>query len=303
MYRNNKEMLKILILIILVIAIPLVFISLEAINTIRMSHLIDSIEITSTPLDDLYQNIVSMQKNSDASDLRNCLIEMFELMNKKDFNTLYGLLTDDIKKNMFPRQEDFSDYMEKYLGDELYSPKFSTYQKLNKENIKVFILNVNFIPHSTKAEDISLETKVSKTETFTIYLNDDLTYKFSFLKYIGCGKDDFVFENDIFSCKLTSTHLYTSQTTFNIEFTNKSDKDIFIDSKGIYVVTGVTQKPYSPSTFIQAKTTSNIHFTIYTGLKLRETLPTEIRVKGVHANGKVYFFTLPIEYPVETVGF
>lgn len=300
MYKNNKETLKLLLLIILVLAIPLFFISLEMLHNLQIVSAINPSEVLSNTLDDLYENISKIPKNNDASNIRNCLAEIFNLMNEKDFDKLYSLLTDDIKTSIFPTKEAFIDYMGNYLGDEIYSPNFSKYQKLNNEENDVFIVNVNYLPYSTSEEDIINSPVISKSDTFTIYLNEDLTYKFSFLKYIGTGKSNKnIYENELFSCKLLSTNLYMNQTIFNIEFTNKTDTDMFINSEEIYVVTGLMKKPYSPATLISANSTININFSIYSGLNIKDSLPKEIYFRGVHTNGNVYLFVVSIEYPVE----
>lgn len=303
MYKT-KDKLQLVILIILILMIPIIFISFEFINKIRAVSKINSNEIITNTLDDIYNNILATPKNNDSAVIRNTLTEIFNLMNEKDYTSLYALLADDIKTLHFPSEESFRDYMETYLGDELYSPRFSKYERLNKEENTVFILKVDFLPYSTDESTI-LDAKESiKTDTFTIYLNDDFTYKFSFLKYIGSGKSTkSVLENDVLTCKLVSTQLYTSHTIFNIEFTNKTQNDIFIDDDGISVTTGLSQKYYSSSVFIPANDTLTISFTVYTGFNLKECLPSKINFKGIHTNGNVYMFSLPIKYPISLYGF
>lgn len=302
MKKNDKEMIKLLLLIILVLAIPLFFISLETIQSLKIVSGINPSKIITNTIDDFYENINLLPKNDDASNVRKSLAEIFRLMNKKDFSKLYSLLTDDMKTTFFPTEKDFSDYMATYLGNMNYSPKFSEYEKLNHEEKDVFIVKVDFIPYSVNEYDIKIDNNnnnVEKTDAFCIFLNDDLTYKFSFLKYIGTKKSNKTFSNDIFSCKILSTELYVTQTAYTIEFTNKSDKEIFINENGIYVRTGVMPKYYETSTYIPPNSTQTIRFMIYTGLNLKESLPKKIFFKDIHSNGKVYFFSLPIEYPVK----
>ena len=301
---NTKEKVQFVLLIIAILVIPLIFISLEFIDRIRKVSEINTDEMIIDSLDLFYNDITSKPQNSDSANIRTIITEIFNFMNEKDYDNLYALLTDDIKNLMFPSQDIFEDYMETYLGDEIYSPKFSKYERLNREENIIFVLNVDFLPRSTSEINISTNTVPQKSDIFTIYLNDDLTYKFSFLKYIGSGTSSkSILENDVFSCKLVSTHLYTSNTVFNIEFTNKTESDIFIDKNGISAITGLSPKYYSASILIPTNDTSTINFTIYTGFNLRESLPSEIEFTGIRTNGKVYLFTLPIKYPISLYNF
>ncbi len=298
MYKKNKEIPKLILLIILIVTFPIVFVSMEAIQKIKVAKTSADGLITNT-LDTMYEKITSISKNNDSSTVRRCLTEIFELMNEKEFSKLYSMLTDDMKENIFKTEEEFEANMQTYLGNELYSPSFSTYQKLNKEKDDVFIVKVGFAPYSTSEETILEETKPSKTDTFTIYLSDDGNYKFSFFAYIGSKTTSKSYENDAISCKIENTHLYTSKTIFELELTNKLDSDVFIEKNGIFVYTGFMPKYYEKSIAIPANSSTKIQYTVYTGLNLKESLPTKIYLQGIHAGGNVYFLSLPVSYPVE----
>lgn len=303
MYKNDKEKIQTLLLIVLILLIPLIFISFEAIQKIKIVSELNTEDILTGSLDQVYENINSLPKNTAPSTIRKCLTEIFDLMNESKFDELYTLLTDDLKEYMFPTIGDFSNYMTEYLAGNMYSPNFSTYTKLNKEKNDIFIVPVNFLPYNTSKYNIETSTAPSKLDTFTLYLEDDSHYKFSFLSYIGKGEASEYLESDVFSCKIKSTHLFTSQTIYNIEITNHTDHNIFIDKDEIYVFTGLMPKFYSEYTRIPPKQTTNISYTIYTGSNLRESLPKDIYFRGIHSNGDVYLFSLPINYPVSASNF
>ena len=298
MYKKNKEMPKLILLIILIVAFPIIFISIETIQKIKAVQISTDDLVTNT-LDNMYEKIISVPKNNDSSTVRKCLTEIFELMNEKEFGKLYSMLTDDMKENIFKTEEEFEANMQTYLGGESYSPSFSKYQKLNNEKDDVFIVKVGFAPYSTSEETILDDVKPSKTDTFTIYLSDDKNYKFSFFAYIGSKKARKSYENDAISCKIENTHLYTSKTVFELELTNKLDSDIFIEKNGVFVYTGLMPKYYEKSIAIPANSSIKIQYTVYTGLNLKESLPTKIYLQGIHADGNVYFLSLPISYPVK----
>ena len=136
------------------------------------------------------------------------------------------------------------------------------------------------------------------SDTFTLYINDDSSYTFSFLSYIGSDKTNSVFENDTFKCSLVKTHLYSAKTIFEIEITNKIDSPIFIDKEEIYVYTGMMPKYYPSSVLIPENSSTTFYYTIYTGLSLENSLPNKLYFRGLHANGNVYIFNLPIKYPI-----
>lgn len=296
MKKQQREFLKLVLIILLIIIIPLIFISLEIMQKLRENN---DTEPVATSLNIMVKEINSTPKNTNASNIRNCLNEIFNLMNKKEYSTLYSLLTDDTKNFIFHDEKTFSNHMEMYLKDGTYSPNFSKYEKLNNtKGTDVFIVDVNFLPYSTSEEDILKDTRILKTDTFTIYLNDDLTYKFSFQEYIGTGKGNNIFENDDLTCKLLTSHLYLSKTVFDIEITNKTNSDIVIDNEGIFATTGFSNKYYPASIRIPANNKTVINFPIYTGLNLRSSLPQKIFFQGVRSGEYVHFFSLPVTYPI-----
>lgn len=299
MYKNKQQMITLLFLIILILAIPLIFISLDILQSLKAVSGIDANQILTNALDELYKNITSLPKNESPSTIRKCLTEIFELMNEKEYSKLYSLLTDDIKNLMFPTEESFVSYIEAYLGGNIYSPSFSDYEKLNKEDHDVFIVKTDFIPYSTNEDDIINNISPSISDTFTLYMDEQSNYKFSFLSYIGSGASNDAFINDSISVHIKTTHLYTSKTVFEIELTNKTDSDIFVDKNGILAYTGVMPRYYGASVIIPANSTADVKFTVYTGFELKDSLPQSLNFKGIHINGMVYFFSLPIKYPIK----
>jgi hypothetical protein len=297
MYKKTKmDMIQLVLLIILIISIPLLFISFESFQKLRALYKSNNTEVAIPSLEEIYEENSSVYKTTSASDLRNILNEIFELINNKDFNKLYSLLTDDIKELMFPTQDSFESYM-KTSFDKSYSPSIKKYTKLNREKNEVFIIDVDFLLKSTKEFNIENDN-VEKTDTFVIYLGDDGNYKFSFMSFIGTGDSGKAYSKDDFSCKILKTYLYNKSTTFVIEVENKSDSTITIGENEIYCYTGAVPRYYPYSVSIAPHTTRKISFTIYTGLSVKNSLPSEINIQGIHSNGMVYLFYIPVKYPI-----
>lgn len=297
MYKKTKmDMIQLILLIILIISIPLLFISFESFQKLRAMYKINNTEVTIPSLEEIYEESTPVYKTTSASDLRNILNEIFELINNKDFDKLYSLLTDDLKELMFPNQDSFDTYM-KTSFNKTYSPSLKRYTKLNKEKNEVFIIDVDFLLKSTKEFNIENDN-VEKTDTFVIYLDDDGNYKFSFMSFIGTGDAGKTYSKDDFSCKVLQTYLYNKSTTFILEVENKTDSTITIGENEIYCYTGAIPKYYTYATSIAPHTTRKISFIIYTGLSVKNSLPREINIQGIHSNGMVYLFSVPIKYPI-----
>lgn len=300
MYKKTRtQITQLCLLIIFILIIPLVFIIFEAIHNIKLATSYNPDDAVDSVINELYNKVQSAPKNNDSSTIRKCLNEVFGLINEKNYTKLYSLLTDDIKAHLFPTEAEFEEYMKDYLTDITYSPKFLEYTKLNKEENDIFIVKVEFLPYSTNKSDIFNDTVPSKKDTFTLYIEDDSSYKFSFLSFIGTGESEHNFTNDSISCRIAATHLYTSQTSFDIEITNKTSETIFIGKDEICVKTGAFAKLYSSSVIVPPNSTKNFTFTIYTGLNLKSALPQDVYFNGVHVKDTVYVFYLPIKYPVK----
>jgi len=295
---RNKEIFKLILLILLILALPLIFISTEIMHKIQALSEIDMSNISVSTLDQAYNNILSTPKNTDPSTIRKCLSEIFTTINEKDYYSLYNLLTEEFKEKFFPTFESFNDYMINYLGETKYSPKFSSYKKFIKDDISIFIVPIDFLPYSLDEENITTNVEPLMTSTFTLYIKEDSSYNIALFSYIGTKKNKSVFENDVLKCSLVNTHLYTSQTTFDIEITNKTNSNLFIGENEIYVYTGLVKKYYPNSVFIPANSSSVIEFNVYTGLNLKGALPSELYFYAIHIDDTAYLFKLPIEYPI-----
>ena len=156
---------------------------------------------------------------------------------------------------------------------------------------------MNFLLKTTDEFNIE-DNNVEKIDTFVIYLDNDKNYKFSFMSFIGTGDSGKAYSKDDFSCRVLKTHLYNKSTTFVIEIENKTDSTITIGENEIYCYTGAIPKYYTYPVSIPAHTTREISFTIYTGLSVKNSLPREIYIQGIHSNGTVYLFYIPIKYPI-----
>ena len=118
------------------------------------------------------------------------------------------------------------------------------------------------------------------------------------MSFIGIGPTGKTYSKDDFSCRVLKTYLYNKSTTFVIEVENKTDSTISIGENEIYCYTGAMPKYYPQAVSIPPKATKTISFTIYTGLSLKNSLPRDIYIHGIHSNGMVHLFYIPVKYPL-----
>lgn len=298
MYKNDKDLIKLALLIILVLSIPLVFITLEAIQSMHIVKSQNPVEEIANSLDAMYNDVLAKRQNNDSAKIRTAILEIFNLFNSRDFDKLYGMIIQDMKDLLFPTETDFKIFMDNYLKTEKYSPNFSTYEKLNKTEKDTFIITIQFFKYTTDEDDILTEKKPLMTDTFTLYFEDDTNYKFAFNSFIGTASPNNTFTNDVLEVKLQKTNLFKTQTIFKFEITNKTDTDIVIDENGIYCYVGFMTNSYPSSVIIPANSSKAVQYTIYTGFNLKTSLPKYLYFKGVRSNGMVYLFSLPIDYPI-----
>jgi len=300
MSKRKNELLQLVLLIILIVSIPLIFICLETVQKFKAVSAINPEDIVTNSLDELYKTILRSSKNDDSSTIRKCLSEIFDLMNNRQFDELYTLLTDDMKEHYFPTKEAFLEHMESSLGEEKYSPSFSKYEKLTSNEDDIFVITTDYLPYSTSKDDIKINKDPVTSDTFIIFLKSDSSYKFSFLGYIGNAESLGKTITENVSIRVASTHLYTTKTVLDIEIANNSPHTVYLEGNNVInVYTGFMPKFYSQSVFVPANTTTTISFTLYTGFTLKNSLPTKLYFNGVQINEKVYFLTLPINYPIK----
>jgi len=293
MIKLSKEDKLIILTLVLVLGLILIFLSFEIVAKFKI---VSETEIVETNfLDNLYNTISSLPKNEDPSKIRRILNEIFELINNKDYDKLYNLLADDFKKQVFPTIESFKEHIETNWGNKKYSPSFSSYEKFSN----VYVLRVAFLPENINNSDITSKTVSSTSDTFSIHINEDGSYKFSFLGYIGSISPNTKKENDEISILLNKVHLYNSKTIFNLKISNNTNTDFIIEKERISCDVGFRSVYYPSTIWVPANSEQTINFTIYTGLSLSPSLPTEIYFSKILVGDTVYIVRIPITYPIK----
>ena len=293
MIKLTKEDKIMIVTLILILCLVLIFLSIEILEKFQKVSETDIID--TNPLDSLYNTISSLPKNEDPSKVRRILNEIFELMNEKEYEKLHELLTDDFKKIYYPTVSNLKEKIDETFSDTTYSPSFSNYEKFGN----IYVVKVSYIPKKVTDKDITSQEIESISDTFSIVVNDDDSYSFSFGGYIGCNSPNNKKGDDKVSVELTKVHLYNSQTIFEIKIYNNTDENLIIGEEKIFCTVGVRPVYYPSMVSVPKNSSTTISFTIYTGLSLSISLPTHIYFEEIITRDKVYMGSLPITYPID----
>ena len=291
MIKLSNENKKLLVILLLIFTTILVVILIDLLLNIYMK----SQPSNTTP--NYSENEVigedsTDQQTSKQSRLKRAISEIFDLMNAKDFEKLYSLLSDEYKESAFNNSFDkFSKFMTNYCDDK-YVPVFDSYS--NVEN--VYIVPVKFMLESISNDYITEYTSAKKSDTFTITFLANDTYKFSFSKFIGEKKLNESAKNEDIKVELTKSILYDSESEFYISITNNSDKTIDITDKNIYCFTGIKQRFYKDNFSIPPHTVADVRFVIPTGLSIRNALPDKIYFNDILVGEKKHSLILNVKY-------
>jgi len=288
--RDDEKKLLLLIILIALVVFTIVFIDLA--QTLK-GLFQQTDEPILSPIEQAVKEINLSPKNEDSAFLRESVSLIFELINEKNYEELYKLLSPDFQEEIFDSSsEKFAEYMQQYAPSQ-YTPKYTEYQKYDN----FYVLGISFLQYS---EDITKSTgNVLKFDNYCIRKIDGNNFTFSFNGFIGKKQTNIVRGNKLLKMTLTESMLTYSSSSFMIEFENLTDTDIVIPGKQIYTVTGVKPKYYNGTTIVPANGTAKIQFVVYTGLSISSALPSTINLSNIPIGEEYYSFSLPVEYCVE----
>lgn len=232
------------------------------------------------------------QPSSVSFKLKECINNIFYLMNNKNYEELYSLLSADFKKDKFNDNiNTFTSFMQKY-ADKSYTPVYEKYTKF--EN--TYLINIDFLEYSNSDDDILNPPKASKNDVLVINLLNDNNFTFSFLKYIGSKELNIGKENSLFSVILNKTVLYNTSSEFYFTVTNKSEKPISITKDNIFCNTNLTTRYYDQDINVEPNSTTDFCFTAGTGFSVKNALPDSIYFKDLTVGDSTYSFDIKTKY-------
>lgn len=288
--RDDEKKLILLIILIALVIFTIIFVDLA--QTLKNMFIQKTEPITSS-FEQMVMDINLTPKNNDSAFLRESISMIFTLMNEKNYEKLYELLSADFREEIFDSSLDsFSAYMNTYASLQ-YTPKYTEYQKYGD----TFVIGISLYRYIEDTAKVS--EKPIKSDIFCVKQIDENNFTFSFNGFIGKNEPNTTVENEALKITLKEVLLNYSSSSFIIEFENLSDKDIVIPSKQIYVITGVKPKYYKSAALIPANSKTQIQFVVYTGLSISSALPNDIGFLDINIDNKTYSFSLPIEYSID----
>lgn len=285
---NDK---KLLVLILLIFVVIFAIVIIDFVLNFSMIFNTQS-KVEPSNWDKAVNEAINSPKNTRSSIIRTSLNEIFELMNTSDYESLFSLLSDDFKENLFKNNfNSFCEFMNTY-STERYSPYFTEYKKYNN----TYMILVSFVPYSNSDEDIINTKNPSKSDTFFITYDGDNNYKFSFLNYVGEKKLGTGVENSQFKVILDKTVLYKTKSEFHFTITNNTDIPIILNNKEVSCTTGVKPRYYLEPIYVEPNSAYSFCFTVNTGLSIEDAVPNQILFNDVFVNGNSYSFAIATKF-------
>jgi len=178
-------------------------------------------------LEEQIEEIKSTTVYSEKEMIYNYLNEVVDLMNKKDYKTLYGMLKDDYKSYLFSDYSNFEKYIQKYAAEE-YIPKYNSYYR----NKNKYIIITDFLLKEYNRNDL-VNGIANKYDIITVEKNKDGELKFALGNFIECNSNSQTKKVDDIEFAILRTIRYAEETEATILVKNNSDENIYIENKNI----------------------------------------------------------------------
>lgn len=216
---ENKE----LILFIAIIVIVIVLLIFEGSMFKGRTDITEKLIETEKQL----QEMADVNVDSEQKTIYKVVNDIVELMNNKDYDKLYEMLTEDYKNYYFRDYNSFKTFMDVY-AKESYYPKYSSYYR----DGDLYYVMINFLKSKYTREDL-LSPSVNKVDT--IVLKELKNGEFSFA--LNGFVENIVHNNSktvngiTFTLQNSVRNTETMKTT--VVISNKSDKDVSVSTTNI----------------------------------------------------------------------
>jgi len=159
----------------------------------------------------------------------NYINEVVELMNKKDFKTLYGMLKEDYKSYLFSDYAQFESYMEKYAYAQ-FTPKYSSYYRDGNK----YIVIIDYLQKEYNRNDL-VNGVGNKYDIVTIEKDKKGEFRFALGNFIESEQNNKSAKKDDLEFTILRTTRYAETTEVKILVTNKSNENIYFENNNIRV--------------------------------------------------------------------
>lgn len=216
-YNQNKKSIWIII-----IAIILIIIAIQALNSIVKNQNSNRVVENTVKAED-YKNNLSVDillSDTDVREEKELIVDQFiRYCNAKEIEKAYNLLTEDCKKNIFPTIEYFKqNYVEKIFNTKKLYSKEKFISSTYKVKLYEDILSTGNIDTSTVEDYYTIEKEDGKT-------------KLNISNYIGYKQINTTSKGNIIEVKVIGKNVYKEYEEYELEVSNLTNKTILLDSK------------------------------------------------------------------------
>lgn len=287
---NIKKIYFPLIIIagIIILSIALIF------KTVLDSSKVIVQDVYPFPLDNEVEEI--KQKNIIAPRNRfySYIDTIFELMNSKDYETMYSLLKEDYKAAEFSNLSNFINFMEKYTADAPFQARYTSYFKEGPE----FVAVVEILKDNYTRDDL-ITPPAMLLDIFSVR-ESETGFTFSLNGFINSTNKNEEVKNNYIVLKLTKLDTYYDKSVAYVSISNLTSSDIIINRKNIIYPSGLGTSSISSTLNeqvykISANSTSDFKFTYSVGLYEKQFLPDALIFKDIVLNNQKYTFELPLK--------
>ena len=166
---------------------------------------------------------------SDTEEIYIFLNGIVDLMNQKDYKTLYSLLREDYKKLRFSNYDDFTRYMDNYLLEQ-YVPKYGSYTRNNG----IYSIIVEFLKREYTRDDLLSGVGV-KTDTISLVKDDETAFKFALGGFIESKEPNTSVKVNDVEFTLSRVTRYAEESEAKVIITNNSKNTLYVESKNFIV--------------------------------------------------------------------
>ena len=184
-------------------------------------------EVELVPITDYEPHIAVMDKSEVPQKLRypieEKISEFIKYCNEKEYEKAYELLSEDCRKNLYPKMDDFKIYVNLIFT----TKKICNIQNFSNKDGN-YIYTVTIIDDIMATGSTGLEKIEEYEETF-VMKEEDGEIKLSIRGYIGNEKIDKMYEDDYLKITIDDSKVEYETITYSVKIKNKTDYIIVLE--------------------------------------------------------------------------
>ncbi|MBE5812250.1 MAG: hypothetical protein E7314_01165 [Clostridiales bacterium] len=177
--------------------------------------------------EEMLQEMQNTTVEAEEKTVYKALNNIVDMMNRKEYQSLYEMLKDDYKNYYFRDFESFKKFVEIYAGQE-YSPKYGSYYR--DENM--YYIMVEFLKSKYTREDLLNEMPV-KVDTIVLEEQEDKSFKFAMNGFVENIIHNSSKTVDGITFTLQNSVRNTETMKTSVIVTNNSEKSLSLSTSNV----------------------------------------------------------------------